>query len=179
MSGFHPCCRHRGDKMPDVTWRNKRNLASYVWCNNRNYCLLTLNFDTQLERREIRATTVLLLHGRLNYNWVSIVTQHHYHTLGWPPDVQPGLQCVHSHIPHWLLYWPILGWAVPDPVAAVEEGGGGEGRAGGEDRVTKRCVEVQHMCLLFEFTQLETTIYTTPSELIHWVWLWGGALLQY
>ena len=29
---------------------------------------------------------------------------------------------------------PILGQAVPDPVAAVEEGGGGEGRAGGEGR---------------------------------------------
>ena len=46
----------------DVTWRNKRNLASYVWCNNRNYCLLTSNFDAQLERRIIRVPTVLVIH---------------------------------------------------------------------------------------------------------------------
>jgi len=32
------------------------------------------------------------------------------------------------------MYLPILGWAVPDPVAAVEGGGGEEGTAGGKGR---------------------------------------------
>ena len=32
------------------------------------------------------------------------------------------------------MYLPILGWAVPDPVAAVERGGGGEGTAEGKGR---------------------------------------------
>ena len=53
---------------------------------------------------------------------------------GCQPDVQPRLLCVTLAHTQWLLDWPVLEWAVSDPVAAVEEGGGGEERAGGVEK---------------------------------------------
>ena len=88
--------------------------------------------------------------------------------LGWPPEVQPGLNCVHSHIPHWFLYWP-------NPVAAVEEIGGG-GMAGGEGRQSHE-VLYQSTTHVHTYTQQQLHYYTfsfrwsaisSPAYRAHW-----------